>query len=56
MDPLTPDERAALDFLRWIYGALDFGPAHEDVMECYLEEYTRRTGKAVPTGYVPGEQ
>lgn len=27
------DEKEELEFLRWIYGHLDFGPAHEDVMD-----------------------
>lgn len=48
---MNNDEQAELDFLRWIYNNIDFGPAHDDVMIMYLEDYTKETGKLVPKQY-----
>lgn len=45
-------ERATeLEFLQWFYKNCDFGPAHEDVMELYQQQFVKRTGKLLPEGY-----
>lgn len=45
------DEKEELEFLRWIYGHLDFGPAHEDVMDSLREEFEAEVGRQAPAGY-----
>lgn len=40
-----------IEFLSWIYSHMDFGPAHEEVLESLKKEYTAETGRAPPEGY-----
>lgn len=40
-----------LEYLRWIYQHMDFGPAHGDVMLGLQEYFKKRTGKEIPEGY-----
>ena len=50
---MTKEEKQELDFLRYMYQTIDFGPAHEDVMALYELQYTKRTGNPLPPGYGP---
>jgi len=43
-------EMEELDYLQFFYGECDFGPAHEDVIECINQAY-RDDGKDIPEGY-----
>lgn len=45
------DKATELEYLQWFYANADFGPAHGDVMIGLQEEFTEKTGKAVPDGY-----
>jgi hypothetical protein len=42
---------AELHFLRWFYGACDFGPAHSDVIDMYREDYIAEFNLPIPDGY-----
>lgn len=44
-----------LEYLRWFFGAADFGPADGDVRYYLNLDYTKQTGKQVPAGYSDGE-
>ena len=48
------DEASSSDvfeYLHWFFVNADFGPAHEDIMNFYQEQYVKDTGKQVPKGY-----
>lgn len=40
-----------LHYLRWYHQTVEFGPAHEDVVKIYQQEYEQTFGKEVPTKY-----
>jgi len=40
-----------LEYLRWIYRNMNFGPAHGDVMLGLQEYFKKRTGKEIPEEY-----
>jgi hypothetical protein len=42
---------AELDYLRWFKQNADFGPADGDVHAIMDEQYTKETGKPVPTDW-----
>lgn len=48
---MSDAERKELEYLRWIYINMDFGPAHEDVLLILNHHYERETGNPVPEGY-----
>lgn len=37
-----------LEYLRWFFGNADFGPADSDVRMIMNENFTEKTGMAVP--------
>jgi hypothetical protein len=40
-----------LEYLKWFFINTDFGPAHEDVVDCMEGAFTKETGKEVPTAW-----
>lgn len=44
-------EATELEYLRWLAGAIDFGPAHEDCMMALQEGFENETKKKVPKPY-----
>lgn len=45
-------ERATeLEYLRWFYSSVDFGPADSDVRNWLKMRFQQVTGKALPEGY-----
>ena len=48
---MTPEETQELEYLRYFYGATDFGPAHEDVVDLINEAYEG----VIPPRYKPEE-
>lgn len=45
------EKATELEFLTWFFINADFGPADSDVRMELQEEFTEKTGKAVPNGY-----
>jgi len=48
---MTQEQQDELAFLQWIYATMDFGPAHEDVIEGLKDNYKSDTNKPIPKGY-----
>lgn len=51
---MANDEASSSDvfeYLHWFFVNADFGPAHEDVVKFYQEQYEELMGKPVPKGY-----
>jgi hypothetical protein len=45
-------ERATeLEYLRWIFNNIDFGPSHEDCMAALNEGFKKEAKKRLPKGY-----
>jgi len=40
-----------LEYLKWFYQNMDFGPAHGDVMLALQAEFQQQTNKQLPDGY-----
>ena len=40
-----------LEFLEWFFEDCNFGPAHEDVISCMVDDYEEQTGQVVPEEY-----
>ena len=47
---MSEKEQDELEFLRWFWGAADFGPADGDVRYIMMEEYEKTVGP-LPEGY-----
>lgn len=49
---MSKRERATeLEFLKYFFGAADFGPADGDVRDTIAENFMDKTGKNLPEGY-----
>lgn len=48
---ITMEKATELEFLTWFFVNADFGPADSDVRIALQEEFTAKTGKAIPDGY-----
>jgi len=49
---MSDRERATeLEYLKWFRHNIDFGPAHEDVIEILNENFMEETGKNIPEGW-----
>lgn len=48
------EQASELQWLQWFYSNADFGPAHGDVMQHWIQCFEEETGKRVPTGYREG--
>jgi len=46
-----PLEATELEYLRWFYQNVNFGPAHGDVIYCLNECFKKKTGKELPYEY-----
>ena len=45
-------ERATeLEYLKWFRCVVDFGPAHEDIVDGLNQSFIQKTGKNLPDGY-----
>lgn len=42
------EKATELEFLQWFWENADFGPAHEDVIMIYIEQFEKDTGLEVP--------
>ena len=51
--PENEESRAAteLEYLRWFFIHIDFGPAHEDVVDLLNDQFQEQTGRLLPEGY-----
>lgn len=45
------EKATELEYLKWFYQNVDFGPAHGDVIYCLNERFKKKTGKILPDGY-----
>ncbi len=43
-----------LEFLEWFFANVDFGPAHEDVVNILFDQFEKETNKAVPENFTEG--
>ena len=48
---MSKERATELEYLEWFRYNVDFGPAHEDVIEIMNEEFRRKTGKLLPKGW-----
>lgn len=48
---MARERSTELEYLRWFRQEVDFGPAHEDVIELYNSKFMRETGKNLPEGW-----
>jgi hypothetical protein len=39
------------EWLEYFFANVDFGPAHEDVVDIIAENFVTETGKTMPEGY-----
>jgi len=46
-----PKRASELEWLQYFYGAADFGPAHEDVVDIIQQSFKDETGLRLPEGY-----
>lgn len=51
-----PKRASELEWLQYFYGAADFGPAHEDVVDIIRENFEKETGLVPPEGYFEDEE
>ena len=41
-----------IEYLEFFYNNVDFGPAHDDVIEMIDDRFINETGKKIPEAYV----
>lgn len=48
---MKKEEATELEYLKYFYGAADFGPGRSDCMIVINEMFEEKTGKKVPANY-----